>query len=167
MDQQGAMAASERAQYAGAVYGSLLAASVIVGSAAEGEPPAAGELIILLICTGVVFWITHSYAQVVSHGYPAKPLTWARLRAVVKHEWPLAQASFPPAIAAAFVNALDGSNVVVAWVALSVAVASQVVWGVLAAARIRSTKCALIVSGAVNLVLGLTLVALKVAVSGH
>lgn len=166
MNEHDAGGAQERVEFAGAVYGSLLAASVIVGSTAEGEPPAAGELIVLLICTGVVFWLTHVYAEVVSGGYPAKPLTWGNLRAVARQEWPLAQASFPPAIAAAFASALGGSNVLVAWVALCVAVTSQVLWAVAAAVRIHSSTRVVFVSGLANLALGLIIVVLKTAVGG-
>ncbi|MEU4703254.1 hypothetical protein [Nonomuraea dietziae] len=160
-------AAPERVEYAGAVYGSLLAASVVVGSTAEGGPPSAGELIVLLICTGVVFWLTHVYAQVVSHGYPAKPLSWHTVRTVAQHEWPLAQASFPPAMAAAFASGLGMSDVVSAWVALCVAVAGQMAWAVTAAVRIHASTRVVIVSGVANLVLGLALVALKTVIAGH
>lgn len=167
MNEHEADGALEPADYAGAVYGSLLAASVIVGAAAEGPPPSAGELIVLLVCTGVVFWLTHTYADLISGGYPARPLTWGNLRAVARSEWPLAQASFPPAISAAFTSSLGGSNVVVAWVAVSVAVISQVIWGVAAAVRIRSSRNVVIVSGIANLVLGSAIVVLKVAVTAH
>ncbi|MFE3451568.1 hypothetical protein ACFXJ8_21855 [Nonomuraea sp. NPDC059194] len=159
-------AAPEHTELAGAVYGSLLAASVVVGSTAEGGPPSAGELMVLLVCTGVVFWITHVYAQVVGRGYPAKPLTWANLRAVARQEWPLAQASFPPAIAAAFASALGMSDVVAAWSALGVAVASQVAWAVAAAVRIHAGRGVVLLSGLANLVLGLAIVALKTLISG-
>ncbi|MFI6600822.1 hypothetical protein ACIBHX_31625 [Nonomuraea sp. NPDC050536] len=167
MNEHDADGLPERVDYAGAVYGSLLAASVIVGSAAEGEPPAAGELIVLLVCTGVVFWLAHTYVKIISVGYPARPLTWGNLLAIAKNEWPLAQASFPPAIAAAFASSLGGSNVVVAWAAVSVAVLSQVIWGIAAAVRTRSSRTVVIVSGVANLVLGLAIVVLKVAVTGH
>lgn len=167
MSREDAGEPAERMEYASAVYGSMLAASVIVGSTAEGAPPAAGELVVLLICTGVVFWISHAYARVVSAGYPAKRLTWADLRTVARREWPLAQASFPPAVAAAFVSALGGSNVLAAWAALAVAVAGQVAWGVTAAVRVRASRSVVVVSAVANLVLGLALVALKIAISGH
>ncbi|MEV8637317.1 hypothetical protein AB0395_37315 [Streptosporangium sp. NPDC051023] len=160
-------AESERVEFAGAVYGSLLAASVIAGSTAEGGPPSAAELVTLLICTGVVFWITHVYAQVVSRGYPVKPLTWTNLRAVARDEWPLAQASIPPAVAAAFVSGLGVSDVVAAWTALGVAVVSQVTWAVTAAVKVHSSKRVVIVSGIINLVLGLVIVALKTVIASH
>ncbi|MEU8150106.1 hypothetical protein [Nonomuraea sp. NPDC048901] len=167
MDGREASAAAERAEFGGAVYGSLLAASVVAGSAAEGGPPSPPELVTLLVCTGVVFWITHVYVQVVSSGYPAKPLTWANLRTVARREWPLAQASFPPSIAAAMASGLGMSNAVAAWAALCVAVASQVTWAVTAAVKIGSSRRVVVISGIANLALGLAIVALKTVVAGH
>ncbi|MFD1536926.1 hypothetical protein [Nonomuraea guangzhouensis] len=167
MDGRDAGAASERVHSGGAVYGSLLAASVVAGSAAEGGPPTPADLVTLLICTGVVFWITHVYVQVVGSGYPARPFTWGNLRTVARSEWPLAQASFPPSIAAALASGLGMSNTVAAWAALCVAVASQVGWAVTAAVQIHASRSVIIVSGIANLILGLAIVALKTLVSGH
>ena len=167
MSGRDASAEPEHVEFAGAVYGSLLAASVIVGSTAEGGPPSAAELATLLICTGVVFWLTHVYAQVASRGYPARPLSWGNLRTVARDEWPLAQASIPPAVAAVFVSGLGASDRTAAWTALGVAVVSQVAWAVTAALRTRSPRRVVIVSGIINLVLGLLIVALKTVIAAH
>ncbi|MFF4416387.1 hypothetical protein ACFYY8_28025 [Streptosporangium sp. NPDC001559] len=157
----------ERVEFAGAVYGSLLAASVIAGATAQGGPPPAAELVTLLISTGVVFWIAHVYAEFVSGGYPGRPLTWAGLRSVAREEWPLAQASIPPAVAAAFASGLGASDVVAAWVALGVAVAGQVTWAVTATVKAHSARGVVVFSGVVNLVLGLVIVALKAVIAPH
>lgn len=159
--------AAARAEYAGAVYGSLLAASVVAGSTVEGGPPSAADLVILLICTGGVFWITHVYAQLVSRGYPTWAFTWANVRGIARREWPLAQASFPPAIAAAFASALGASDAVTAWLVLCVAVAGQVTWAVVAALKTRWTTGVVVVSGIANLILGLVIIVLKTLVSAH
>ncbi|WP_433238747.1 hypothetical protein ACQPYK_31350 [Streptosporangium sp. CA-135522] len=166
MSERDTGAAHRQVEYAGAVYGSLLAASVVAGSTAEGGPPSASELVVLLICTGVVFWITHVYAQLVSRGHPAR-FAWASARGVARQEWPLAQASFFPAIAAALTSAAGASDTVAAWAALCAAVASQVAWAVTAAVKTRSTTGVVIVSAITNLVLGLAIVALKTLVSAH
>jgi hypothetical protein len=155
----------ERVEFAGAVYGSLLAASVVAGSAVDGTPLSAGDLVVVLICTGVVFWLAHVYALVVARG--TFPLTWRRLRVAARQDWPVAQASFPPAIGAAFASALGLSDVVATWVALAVAVAGQVVWAVAAAATARFSARGVVLSGAANLVLGLAIIALKTLVAAH
>ncbi|MGW7478727.1 hypothetical protein ACWGH8_09125 [Nonomuraea muscovyensis] len=151
-------------EYVGAVYGSLLAASVVAGSAADGTPTSPGDLVVVLISTGVVFWIAHLYVQVVGRG---APLTWPRLREAGRQEWPLAQAAFPPAIAAALASALGMSDAVASWAALAVAVAGQVTWAVGAAVRTRSSTSVVVLSGLANLVLGLAIVLLKTLVAAH
>lgn len=151
--------------YPGAVYGSLLAASVVTGSAAEGEAAPAAELVALLIVTGLVFWIAHVYAQFVGQGLTAKSLTWTRTRAVARREWPMAQASFPPAMSAALMTAFGASDAVAAWAALGVAVTSQVTWAVAAARNAGATTGVVVVSGMANLILGLAIVALKTVVA--
>jgi hypothetical protein len=155
----------EQAGFAGAVYGSLLAASVVAGTAVDGTPISAASLVVVLICTGVVFWLAHVYAQVVSEDTHA--LTWRRLRAAAREDWPVAQASFPPAVGAAFASTLGLSDMAATWVALVVAVAGQVVWAVAAAVTARSSVRFVIASGLVNLVLGLAIVQLKTLIASH
>ncbi|MFG3441339.1 hypothetical protein ACGF0J_29190 [Nonomuraea sp. NPDC047897] len=157
-------ASRDGTQYAGAVYGSLLAASVVAGSAADGTPTPAGDLVVVLISTGVVFWMAHLYVRMVGQG---APLTWRRLRAAGRREWPLAQAAIPPAIAAALASALGLSDAVATWAALTVAVAAQVGWAVTAAVRTRSGRGVVVLSGVANLVLGLAIVVLKTLVAAH
>jgi hypothetical protein len=155
----------ERAEFAGAVYGSLLAASVVAGSAVDGTPLSAGDLVVVLLSTGVVFWLAHVYARVVSGG--THPLTWRRLRVAGRQEWPVAQASFPPAAAAAFASVLGMSDVITTWVAMIVAVANQVAWAVAAAVTARSSVRVVVVFAVANLVLGLAIIALKYLVARH
>ncbi|MFI7128621.1 hypothetical protein ACIBQ1_23170 [Nonomuraea sp. NPDC050153] len=155
----------EQTGFAGAVYGSLLAASVVAGTVVDGTPISAGDLVIVLICTGVVFWLAHVYALVVSSR--TQPLTWQRLRAAGRHDWPVAQASFPPAICAAFASALGLSDRAATWVALVVAVAGQAAWAVAAAVTARAPARVVVLSGVVNLALGLVIIALKTLAGSH
>ena len=97
----------EQRDYAGAIYGSLLAASVVAGTSPGREPPHPGELIVLLLATGVVFWLAHVYAGVVGERSQGTYMSRAEFRAVAGREWPLVQATVPPA-AAAGIGALIG-----------------------------------------------------------
>ncbi|MEU0218785.1 hypothetical protein ABZ281_28455, partial [Streptomyces sp. NPDC006265] len=54
-----------RADYTGGVYGSMLAASVVIGAGSLGSFPRA-ELVLLLLLTGVVFWIAHVHDRLTS-----------------------------------------------------------------------------------------------------
>ncbi|WP_084962741.1 hypothetical protein [Thermoactinospora rubra] len=164
MDAHDTQSPRPRAEYAGAVYGSLLAASVAVGSAVDGTPLPATGLVTVLISTGAVFWLAHVYAHVVAQGTPP---TWRWLRAAGRQEWPVAQAALPPAITAALLSGLGMSDTVATWGALAAAVVNQVVWAVAAAVGTRASTGMVVLSGLANLVLGLAVIALKTFVTPH
>ncbi|MFE6686353.1 hypothetical protein ACFVFQ_07715 [Streptomyces sp. NPDC057743] len=149
-----------RANYGGAVYGALQAASVVAGTAAFGPFPRAG-LILLLVITGLVFWFAHVYARLVGELPSYRHLTWARISHVAGHEWPIAQAALAPAIAVAISPLLRLDLPGTAWFALAVAVAEQVGWASAAAIRAGASRRLVVASALVNLVLGLIIVVLK------
>jgi hypothetical protein len=152
-----------RTDYAGAVYGSMLAASVIAASGVAGPHPRLA-LILLLLVTGLVFWVAHVYAHVAGHREVGDRISWAQVRRVGRHEWPLVEAAALPALAVLLSPWLGTGDS--AWLALAVAVAQQVVWATLGARRAGASAAQTAVEGAVNLCLGLVIVAAKVAV-GH
>lgn len=148
--------------YTSAVYGSVLAATVIV-SAGDLRSPAA--LSALLITSGIVFWLAHVYAATVAgrHG------GWhvGSIRASMRHEWPVAFAAIPPAVAAAvcgLVPAVSPADGV--WAALIVAIVEQQLWGYAAVRNARLTGSALSATVLLNVVMGFIIIGLKFAV-GH
>jgi hypothetical protein len=157
---------TDRVDYAGAVYGSLLAASVVAGASPRKDPPGAAILITLLLATGVVFWLAHVYARLAGDRWRGARMSWARVRSVGRREWPLAEAAFPPAMVAAICWAVGMSDSAVAWAALVTALCGQVTWAVVASARARAATFLVVGSALVNLLLGLSIVVLKVLV-GH
>jgi hypothetical protein len=157
--------ASDRPDYAGAIYGSLLAASVVVGAGvgAEGDYHLGPvRLAALLVATGLVFFLAHAYAELVGGRHHAS-LGWSEIAKVARHEWPLFQASLPPAGAALLVGLLGGSDAAAAWTALTVALVAQVGWATFATRRGGASAPLVLATTAVNLVLGLLIVALKTA----
>jgi hypothetical protein len=161
-----ARAAPERrpSDYTGAIYGSLLAASVVAGTSPGQTPPRPLELIVVLLATGIVFWLAHVYAQL--GGDRTGPvLSRNEVRVAAAHEWPIVQAAVPPALAAGIGALLGLSNSGAAWLALLVAVAGQLGWALYAAARAGATRRVMIAAGAVNLFLGVLIVLLKAALS--
>ncbi|MFF8769435.1 hypothetical protein [Kitasatospora sp. NPDC015120] len=154
---------ARRTDYAGAVYGSMLAASVIAASSLGGPHPRL-SLILLLVVTGLVFWAAHVYAHVAGQREAGRRVTRRQVRAVGRHEWPIVEAAGLPALAVLLSPWLDpGEN---AWPALGVAVAQQVGWAGLGARRAGAAPRQVVAEGAVNLLLGLVIVVAKVAV-GH
>ncbi|MFD5627418.1 MULTISPECIES: hypothetical protein [unclassified Streptomyces] len=160
----GAPGADERraqADYTGGVYGSMLAASVVVGAGTLGDFPRL-ELVLLLLLTGVVFWIAHVHAQLFGARLVAHSLDRRIVFDVCRDEWPIVKAAVPPALAVAVspVLGLDVSGAL--WLALSVAVAGMVGWSAAAARRAGASWRLVAVAASVNLLLGLLIISFKI-----
>ena len=155
----------QQSDYAGAIYGSLLAASVVAGTSPGHEPPDTVQLIVLLLATGVVFWLAHVYAAVVGERAAGRPLSAEEFRVAGRREWPLVQAAVPPAAAAGIGALLGLSDAGAAWLALAVAVGAQLAWALYVAARAGATWRGMVVSALVYLVLGLLIILLKALLS--
>ncbi|WP_418960610.1 hypothetical protein [Streptomyces tritici] len=152
------------ADYTGGVYGSMLAASVVLGAGSLGDFPRF-ELVLLLLLTSVVFWVAHVHAQLFGARLAQRVPDRRVVLRVCRDEWPIVNASLPPAAAVA-VSPLLGLDVRGAlWLALAVAVAGQVGWSVAAAYRAGASRRLTAVTASVNLVLGLLIVGLKLVLT--
>jgi hypothetical protein len=152
--------------YVGAVYGSLLAASVVVGTSPLEGAPALHELVILLLVTGLVFWLAHVYARLIGERVATgQQITKGEVLRVAEHEWPLVEAAIGPCLVATGVAVIGGSDVAVAWAALITAILSQVWWAVSAMVNAGASRSLIVLSGLANLGLGLLLVVLKAALT--
>ncbi|MFI1380408.1 hypothetical protein [Embleya sp. NPDC020886] len=156
---------TSRTDYAGAVYGSLLAASVVATAGTLGQYPRL-ELSILLIVTGLVFWAAHVYARLAGERVRGSRPTPAELRRVARHERSIVEAAVIPAVTVAVSPLLGLGLAATAWLALGIAVIQQVVWASLGAIAAGAGRKQVAAEGAVNLLLGLTIVAAKAAL-GH
>ncbi len=154
----------ERLDATGAVYGSLLAASVIVGQAPLQESVPSVELAIILLATGLVFWLIHVYSRSLGHYVIDGRFHRHRLAHNMREESPIILAAIPPAVAALLVGAIGNASRA-AWWAFFVALAGQLVWAVVAAREAGQTRIGIVVTVLVNLALGLVMVALKVFIS--
>ncbi|GID95662.1 hypothetical protein ACFQFC_06560 [Amorphoplanes digitatis] len=156
---------ANEADFAGAIYGSMLAASVVVGGGlgadSHGPPPV--RLALLLVATGVVFWLAHAYARLVGDRIHRTTISGAEIVRVARLEWPLLQATFPPAAAAVVVGVLGGGDRAAGWAALLVAIAGQVGWGMVAARQAGASRSLILLTAVVNLALGLVIISLKAA----
>lgn len=148
------------ADYTGGIYGSMLAASVVLGAGSLGSFPRT-ELVLLLLLTGVVFWIAHVHAHLFGARLAQRALDRRVVLHVCRDEWPIVKAALPPAAAVA-VSPLLGLDVRGAlWLALSVAVAGQVGWSVTAAHRAGASRRLMAATASVNLLLGLMIISFK------
>jgi hypothetical protein len=149
--------------YTSAVYGSVLAATVVVSS---GDLRAPGVLAILLIVSGLTFWVAHVYAATVAgvHG----GWHYGAILTGMRHEWPVAFAAVPPAVAAVICGLLPNVSVTDGvWAALIVAIVEQQFWGFAAVRHAKLSGSALTKTVFLNVFMGLVIVALKIGVGGH
>ncbi|GKQ34050.1 hypothetical protein [Streptomyces sp. A012304] len=152
------------ADYTGGVYGSLLAASVIIGAGDLGSFPRT-ELVLLLLLSSLVFWVAHVHAQLFGARLAQHALDRRTVLHVCRDEWPIVKAAVPPAAALA-VSPLLGLGVEGSlWFALAVAVAGQVGWSVAAARRAGATRRLMAVAASVNLLLGLLIILFKIVLN--
>ncbi|MET8148517.1 hypothetical protein ACIBSW_37760 [Actinoplanes sp. NPDC049668] len=153
---------ANEADYAGAIYGSMLAASVVVGGGiGQSYGPTPVRLAVLLVATGVVFWLAHAFARLVGDRIHRTTISGAEIIRVARLEWPLLQATFPPAAAAVVVGLLGESDRAAGWAALLVAIAGQVGWGMVAARQAGASRSLILLTAVVNLLLGSVIIVLK------
>jgi hypothetical protein len=154
----------QRLDATGAVYGSLLAASVIVGQAPLQQYVPPIELAIILLATGLVFWLVHVYSRSLGHYVVDGRFHRHRLAHIMREESPIILAALPPSVAALLAGAFADASAA-AWWAFLVALAGQLIWAVVAAREAGQPRIGIAVAVVVNLLLGLVLVALKVWIS--
>ncbi|PYC77379.1 hypothetical protein C7C46_18895 [Streptomyces tateyamensis] len=143
----------------------MLAASVIAAASAAGDFPRL-ETVVLLLVTGLVFWVAHVYARLAGERAVGQPVDWSEVRRVGRGEWSIVEAAVLPAGAVAGSPVLELSLTATGWFALAVAVAQQVTWAYLGAVHARVSRAQARVEAMVNLLLGLAIVAAKAAL-GH
>ncbi|MFF4862909.1 hypothetical protein ACFY3J_14455 [Streptomyces sp. NPDC001231] len=142
-----------RTDCTGGVFGSVLAASVVVGAGVPESFPRL-RLALLLLLTGVVFWLGHVHARLFGARPAQRHLDRGTVLHVCRDEWPIAEAALPsalaPAVSPLFGLELSGGL----WPALAVAVAGQVGWPAAAARRAGAFGGLVAGTAAVNLVIG-------------
>jgi hypothetical protein len=93
--QPGVYRATER-DVAGAIYGLILATSVIAVSS-RYKPAGAGVTAVTVIVTATVFWLAHVYAGILAVARERRHMpTRGEVRAIIEEEWPLVQAGILP-----------------------------------------------------------------------
>ncbi|GHE23891.1 hypothetical protein [Streptomyces capillispiralis] len=153
-----------RTDYTGGVYGSMLAASVVIGAGTLGSFPRA-ELVLLLLLTSLVFWAAHVHAELFGARLARRTPDRRVILRVCRDEWPIVKAAAPPAAAIAVSPVLGLEVQGALWLALSVAVAGQVGWSVAAAHRAGASRRLVCTTATVNVLLGLAIVLVKIALT--
>ncbi len=113
----------------------MLAASVVISGTLGSFPHL--ELAVLLLGTGVAFWIAHVHAQLFGARLARQALDRRTVVEVCRAEWPIVKAAVPPTVAVAVSPLLGLDLQGTFWLALAVAVAGQVGWSAAATSPAR------------------------------
>jgi len=149
----------------GFVYGTIVVLAVIVAGV-KAYPDKPGYVAILVVVTTTVFWLAHVYSHALAHSVSHdEHLSFAELRGIARHEGALIEAGVLP-IAPLLLGALGILSAKAAgWAAVGLGLAVLAVEGLVFARAERLRPLATFVVVALNLGLGLVLVALKVLVT--
>jgi hypothetical protein len=147
----------------GAIYGTILATSIVAGLGAKDVAPSDG--IVVLLVTGAAFAAAHVYARVLAHRIEGRHRpSLAGLLEEARHDWPVVQATFPPAVVLAlgWAGALgpDTAYTIAAWIG----VAALFGWGLWLAYREGYGLVSGIVVAGVNAAFGVVIVLLKILI---
>jgi hypothetical protein len=146
--------------FGAAVYGSFLAASIIVVSDSAGE--SARAMTVSLLASMMTFWLSHVWSEVVGeHVVQGSRFQARHVLRIARSEWPLVEAAVVPTLFLALAWAGVWSRDTGATLAFVSAIAQITGWGFVAGLRSDGTLRSAILLGAVQGLLGMSLLALK------
>jgi hypothetical protein len=138
---------------------------VLVGGA-KAYPHNAGKIVILLAVTATVFWLAHVYAHSLAHVVAQdQHLSLAELRRIGRHESSILEATLPPFAPLLLAAAGLISTKAGVWIAYALGLGVLMASGFIFARVERLGWLAALVVVALNVALGVALVALKLFVS--
>src|SRR3954447_10191418 len=154
-------AEGELPDYTPAIYGSLLTTTLV---AVQWRHDAATELIALsLVVSVVVFWLTHVWAEIVNHRVRGE-VTGTDIAALAGAEAPMLLAVLLPAGILALGRVVAASVDTAVGLALIVSIGQLFVWGLIVGHTARRGWGFALGVAAVDCLLGVVIVALKVIV---
>ena len=149
----------------GFVYGTIVVLSVIVAGA-KAYPDDTTRIAVLVAVTTIVFWLAHAYAHALAESVRSNEhLSVAEVRRIGRHEAPLVQAGVPSSAVLLLGSLGLFESDTAIWLAVAFGLAVLAVQGFVFARVERLGPTGTIAVVAVNLGLGLLLVALKLLVA--
>lgn len=149
--------ASQDGDAASAIYGTILAASILIAS--FGTPL---EIFLSVIGTGFVFWLAHAHVSLIRRIVrDGQTIERRDVMLSLTEEWPLVQASLSPA--APMLLAMLGiiSAETAANLGILICFIGLIAWGIVVSRAANLSRSASIFAIGVNVGLGLLLVLLK------
>lgn len=149
---------------AGTVYGTIVVMAAIAASA--GRTPDIWSVVVAVVATVVVLWIAHVYSHALGETLElGRRLDAAELASVARRELAIPLSAVAP-LAALVLGGLGVlADSTAGWVAMALGVAALGVQGVRYAGVGRMTRLGALATVAINVSLGLAIVALKAGIS--
>jgi hypothetical protein len=149
----------------GYIYGTIVVLATVVGGA-QAYKDGAGHIAVLVLVTTFVFWLAHVYSHALANSiHKGDHLTWRELLQIAGHESSIIEAAVIPVVLLGLGSLGVFSVHTAVWLAFIAGLAVLVTEGFAFARAEKLGTLATVVIVALNLGLGLFLVALKLAVS--
>lgn len=148
---------------AGAIYGTILATTVV--ASASGHPEPLGRMTLLVVGTSVVFWLAHVYSiELAARLVAGRPLERHEVLRVARAEWPMLQSSWPIVLALVLglLGVLDPVRAVD--VAMALGIGALFTYGIMVGRQEGVSRLRVVLNGLATGAFGLAVLALKVFV---
>ncbi len=150
--------------YAGAIYGSIIATAFVVALHEAGV--SSRDITLEVAASMLVFWLAHTWAGIAGERLDTgRRLSMQRVRSIGRTEWPIVEAGIGPVIALAlgWIGVLGPTAA--ARIAAGIGVVQLFAWGFVLGWRVYRTWPGAVIAGLGNGVVGLLLVALELAIT--
>jgi hypothetical protein len=142
----------------GVIYGTMVTAGAIV-AASEGAQSAV-EVAATVVVTLLLYWVAHSYAEVLGNAQAVAP-SWKVAGRELALESRMVAACVLPLCVLLLTSLLGAGFELATTISLLATVGLLFIWGMLAARRAELSRAWAVASGGVYTVLGVAIVALK------
>lgn len=150
-------------RFAGAIYGTILATSVL--AAAGGDTDALTGTFVIVLVTSLVFWLAHVYSLCLgARMLMTRALRRVEVREIAAGEWPMLQSSFP--ILAVLLLGVFGviAKSTASYVAMFVGIGALFVYGFIASRGEQLSWTRKVLNTLVIMAFGIAILALKILV---
>jgi hypothetical protein len=156
--------ASPATDYAGAIYGSIIATAFV--GALRAAHVSARDITLDVAASMLVFWLAHTWAAVAGERiHMGHGLALHRVRALARAEWPIVEAGFIPVLALflGWIGVLGADTA--AKLAIAIGVLQLFAWGLVLGRRVYHRWLGAVAAALANGLVGVVLVALEIAVA--
>jgi hypothetical protein len=148
---------------AGAVYGTILATSVV--AAAGADTSQLYRTLIIVAVTSLVFWLAHVYSQILAaRMLLTRGLRREEMRAIAVSEWPMLQSSWPILLVLLLgvLGIIDKSTA--SYAAVWAGIVALLIYGFVAARQEQLSFGRQVLATLINVAFGLAILTLKILV---